>query len=52
MPIYNYECQDCGEVLDARRSVDERERGPQCDCGAIMVRTFGTPRVWAPTRSY
>ncbi len=31
MPIYNYRCQDCGEVVEIfLRSFDARPRCPQC----------------------
>lgn len=52
MPIYTYECKDCGEAIDVRNTVDERDtKAPLCGCGAIMKRPFITSRVWAPTRS-
>jgi putative FmdB family regulatory protein len=35
MPLYEYECQRCGRLFDARRGIDEIETGIECPtCGA------------------
>jgi putative FmdB family regulatory protein len=35
MPLYEYECQRCGRLFDARRGIDESETGVECPtCGA------------------
>jgi putative FmdB family regulatory protein len=35
MPLYEYECQRCGRLFDARRGIDESEVGIACPtCGA------------------
>lgn len=38
MPIYEYECEECGVWGDAYRSMAERHFAPICpDCGDVMV---------------
>jgi putative FmdB family regulatory protein len=39
MPLYDYECA-CGRGAAEFRAVDQRNDGPQCECGAIMVKVF------------
>jgi len=36
MPLYDYQCKDCGEVFEVRASIKEKEAGltlvcPKCD---------------------
>ncbi|MDM8000133.1 MAG: zinc ribbon domain-containing protein [Dehalococcoidia bacterium] len=39
MPLYEYECQKCGRLFDARRGVDEDEAKIECPtCGARNAR--------------
>jgi putative FmdB family regulatory protein len=39
MPLYEYECQRCGRLFDARRGIDESEAGVECPtCGAKEVK--------------
>lgn len=33
MPLYEYECDKCGEITDAHRSVENRNDCPPCRCG-------------------
>jgi len=44
MPLYEYECETCGNHQDAVRLVDERDRSPECKCGASTVRVFSVQR--------
>ena len=30
MPTYTYRCETCGKVEDARRSMADRDNGPEC----------------------
>jgi putative FmdB family regulatory protein len=35
MPLYEYECQMCGRLFDARRGIDDGEARIECPtCGA------------------
>jgi putative FmdB family regulatory protein len=35
MPLYEYECRNCGRLFDARRGIDESESVTVCPtCGA------------------
>ena len=36
MPIYDFECQECGETSENWATVDERTRA--CSCGGQMAR--------------
>ena len=37
MPIFEYECSDCGERCEAVRVYERRNKGkPKCQCGAVM----------------
>jgi putative FmdB family regulatory protein len=31
MPLYEYECKDCGQTRTDIRCIADRERGPKCD---------------------
>lgn len=43
--VYEYRCRECGTVVVAQRSVDNRDDSPYCDsCGQPMQRVF-PPRV-------
>jgi len=33
MPTYTYKCKDCEKVMDAFRSIEERNDCPVCGCG-------------------
>ena len=37
MPLYDYQCKDCGEVFEVRATIKEKEAGlqlvcPKCGC--------------------
>ena len=39
MPIYQYECDKCGQRFDFRREIGEVNKEPKCPkCGADSVR--------------
>ena len=42
MPLYEYECDDCGERQDAHRSVAERNECPPCRCGGKTKKIIST----------
>lgn len=49
MPVYEYECQRCGRLFDARRRIDESETGVACPtCGTQEAKRvfsrFASPR--------
>ncbi|MFC1929856.1 zinc ribbon domain-containing protein [Chloroflexota bacterium] len=34
MPVYEYKCKSCGEKFEIRRSLQEKEKEPECpSCG-------------------
>lgn len=53
MPTYEYICKDCGEVMEARMSLAEKEKGPKLKCPACgssnMAQYFGNSIVIAAT---
>jgi putative FmdB family regulatory protein len=41
MILYEYRCDDCGWITEARRSVADRDNAPLCEkCGKITQRVF------------
>ena len=39
MPVYQYECDKCGQRFDLRREIGEVNKEPKCTkCGAESVR--------------
>lgn len=37
MPIFEYECKECGARCEAVRLYERRNKGkPKCECGAVM----------------
>ena len=40
MPIYAYECEDCGHAFSEVRPADERNDLPTCQCGKTMYRDY------------
>ena len=36
MPIYEYECPECGNLAEVFRSIDKRLSTPTCKCGTEM----------------
>ena len=52
MPIYEYECEKCGEIFELRRNMADIDREIKCPkCGAkkpqrvFSVFTMGSPNV-------
>lgn len=48
MPIYTYQCENekcekCGEVIEKRRKVDERNDELLCECGEPMNHVIELP---------
>ncbi|WP_250513159.1 zinc ribbon domain-containing protein [Caballeronia sp. INDeC2] len=52
MPVYDYECADCG-AFEAVRRIAERDDPAACpQCGATATRvTIGAPSVGGPSSS-
>lgn len=40
MPLYEYECRQCGAVTDVRHGFKEPHKGPCPACGGALVRRF------------
>ena len=46
MPLYEYLCKDCSEMLLENKSADERDNLPECvTCNKPMKRIFASPGV-------
>lgn len=46
MPLYEYQCQDCGAVMERLRSLhDPGDDPPQCDCGSRQTVRIEFSRV-------
>jgi putative FmdB family regulatory protein len=45
MPLYEYECHACGNVLEALQSIREPDHGPCPNCGERLVRVVSAPRL-------
>jgi len=48
MPLYEYECPECGQKLELRRSISDSERDIKCpECGKGILKRilslFSTP---------
>ena len=42
MPLYNYQCYECGKVQEVMRSVKDRDKSIACDhCMCISERIIG-----------
>lgn len=52
MPLYEYECRDCGAHKDEFRSVIERNNAPTCDCGNAMAKIIAGYRVVGDLEPY
>lgn len=46
MPLYTYQCAQCGRVEDAMRRMSDRANGPAC-CGETMPQKIVAPMVQA-----
>lgn len=46
MPIYEYLCKDCDEMMVEAKSAEDRDVLPKCKtCKQPMKRMFGSPGV-------
>lgn len=46
MPLYEYLCKDCNEMLVENKALEERDNAPECvTCNQPMKRMFGSPGV-------
>lgn len=46
MPLYEYLCKDCNEMFVEVKSLEDRDKSPQClKCKQPMKRLFGSPGV-------
>lgn len=46
MPIYEYKCGPCGEVIELKMSFEKRDFPITCEtCGNLMARQFTIPAV-------
>jgi len=45
MPIYEYECAECGEELERYEPYINRQDAPNCECGAEMQKCISAS--WA-----
>ena len=45
MPIYQFDCNSCGETKDALMKYEEREQGLNCECGSHMDAVLTTCRI-------
>lgn len=53
MPVYETQCQSCGEKDSIYRAVSERDRDiPACSCGGTMQRIVSAPYVAADMTPY
>lgn len=39
MPNYDYRCNNCGELAEEKRHIDDRDMPKECICGGEMFRT-------------
>lgn len=46
MPIYSYECSECGNALDVSRPMADRDGALPCRCGTNMKRVWTMPTVF------
>jgi putative FmdB family regulatory protein len=47
MPTYEYQCR-CGKVTDAYRTVEDRNKSPQCSCGGQTEKIISAPSMVIP----
>lgn len=43
MPLYEYECQDCGEVMEILQAHGERPKRKCPDCGGRLKKAVSAP---------
>lgn len=51
MPLYEYKCDLCEDLVEQRREMDARDTVSRCpSCGrGTLVRKFTNPAVWHPS---
>lgn len=37
MPLYDYQCQDCGKEFECFYSLSDADKTPECECGSKNV---------------
>lgn len=42
MPLYEYTCEKCGEVVDLQFTMKDMPHTAPCECGGTMGRTFSS----------
>lgn len=53
MPLYTYECVDCGALKDEFRKLEDRNNGPECDlCKIAMKKLIGGHSVVSDLEPY
>jgi hypothetical protein len=47
MPVYEYRCveKSCEKMQDAYNTIENRENGPLCSCGAATVKVISAPSM-------
>jgi putative FmdB family regulatory protein len=45
MPIYDYECTQCGRVYDELRKSENSQNSRCVDCGGLANKIFSTPNI-------
>lgn len=52
MPLYSYECRECGAIRDEFRKVDNRNDPLTCKCGESMFKLLGGHSVVPDLQPY
>lgn len=53
MPLFNYQCDTCGEIAEHNRPVDRRDEAVACtSCGAFSRRVFEPCRFKMPHKEW
>ena len=53
MPIYTYECDECGAIKDEFRKIEERDASPECDlCRTNMRKVISSYYVVGDVAPY
>lgn len=51
MPVYEYECEECGRITDKIFRIDEKPERVSCQCGASARAIISAPQrrdCWEP----
>lgn len=43
MPIYSFECEECGGRKELKLKIDERNEEQKCQCGEPLTRVIEAP---------